>query len=495
MTNIEANKKHNFVDFIRKWNGQRMGLPTPEIHLKMAEWLERNWRDGKVRLLLMAFRSSGKSTIAGLFAAWLLYINPALRILVLAADFSLAKRMVRNVKRILERHPLTSDLKPAKLDQWAGDRFTVNRDLELRDPSMLARGITSNITGSRADVIICDDVEVPGTCSSPEKRELLRERLLEIDYVMVPGGTQIFIGTPHNYHTIYADKPRVELGEDAVFLSDFERLVIPVVDDEGVSAWPERFSIENIERIKTNSGPNKFASQMLLRPVNIAEGRLDPTALQFYDARLDYTKEINRLEINGRQMVSAHGYWDPAFGRGGDNSVFAAVFTDEDGQYWLHKLLYIELDNHSDEDEAAQQCRQVAYQAQILRLPSVAVEDNGIGKMLPGILRTALAKNNVPCSVKSVHNNRPKDLRILEAFDVVLAARVLHVHESVRDTPFLSEMQEWKPGKKHGRDDGLDAVAGALALEPMRLRSFPKRGSQKWAVGGKQHKAKTVMDD
>ncbi|HBR68280.1 MAG TPA: hypothetical protein DEA55_02770, partial [Rhodospirillaceae bacterium] len=103
----------------------------------MAAWLEKSWREKRARLLLMAFRSSGKSTIAGLFAAWLLYVNPALRILVLAADFALAKKMVRNVRRILERHPLTADLKPVKAEQWAGDRFTVSRDLELRDPSML----------------------------------------------------------------------------------------------------------------------------------------------------------------------------------------------------------------------------------------------------------------------------------------------------------------------------------------------------------------------
>lgn len=494
MSNMNI-KKHSFVDFVRRWNRERMGLGTPEIHLKMADWLERSWRGKKVRLLLMAFRSSGKSTIAGLFAAWLLYINPALRILVLAADFSLAKKMVRNVRRILERHPLTSDIKPTKAEQWASDRFTVNRDLELRDPSMLARGITSNITGSRADIIICDDVEVPNTCDSPEKRENLRDLLMETEYVMVPEGTKLFIGTPHNYNTIYADAPRHELGEDEVFLQDFERMVIPVHDEEGVSAWPERFSAENIERIKRTSGPNRFSSQMLLRPVNIADGKLDPAALQFYGGTINYIKELDRLEICGRPMVSAHGYWDPAFGRGGgDASVFAAVYTDEDGQRWLHELKYLELDNFSDEDEATQQCRQVAFQAQLLRLPVVAVETNGIGKLLPQILRREIAKKGAPCAVKEIDNRRAKDLRILEAFDVVLAAKALHVHERVRDTPFLSEMMEWKPGKKHGRDDGLDAVAGALALEPLRTKSFPVRGRQKWTIGGGQHKAKTVID-
>ena len=165
----------DFKLFIVLWN-QMQQQKTPHIHIDMANWLERSWKTGKKHLLLQAFRSSGKSTIAGLFCAWLLYRHSDLRILVLAADEILAGKMVRNVKRIIERHPLTQKMKPSNADQWASDRFTVKRNMELRDPSMLARGITSNITGSRADIIICDDVEVPNTCDSAEKREDLRER-------------------------------------------------------------------------------------------------------------------------------------------------------------------------------------------------------------------------------------------------------------------------------------------------------------------------------
>ncbi len=66
----------------------------------------------------------GKSTVVGLFCAWVLYRENSARILVMAADYALAKKMVRNVKRIVEQHPLAKHLKPAKLDQWAADQFT-----------------------------------------------------------------------------------------------------------------------------------------------------------------------------------------------------------------------------------------------------------------------------------------------------------------------------------------------------------------------------------
>ena len=493
----------DFKLFIVIWN-QRMGQATPDIHLKMADWLEFHWerRDKDVkhrRLLMMAFRSAGKSTITGLFAAWLLYRNADLRILVLAADFSLAKKMVRNVKRILEAHPLTTlgtdPARPEKPDQWASDRFTVRRMMELRDPSMLAKGITANITGSRADIVICDDVEVPNTCDTAEKRGELRSRLGEMEYVLVPGGLQLYVGTPHSYYTIYADEPRLEIGEDAAFLDGFSRLSLPVLDEHKQSVWPERYSDGAIRRMKKSAGPNKFASQMMLKPVNIANGRLNPKLLQRYDHDLEYQKELRTLFLGKTKLVSAIAFWDPAFGSAkGDNSVCAVIFTDDDGNFYLHHVAYIKTRAGEKADEATQQSEAIAAIAKDHFLPALAVETNGIGKFLPKILRNTLAKRNVPCRVQEVTQTRNKDTRILEAFDAVLAARRLFVHASVFHTPFMQEMQEWRPGINTGHDDGLDAVAGALALCPDRLPRVFGKGGHNWMKHGGTHKADTNFE-
>lgn len=477
-----------FTKFLSVWN-KIQGQSTPFVHFRIADWLEQAWHNGNRRLLLMAFRSCGKSTIVGLFAGWLLYSNPNLRIMVLAADMLLARKMVRNVKRIIERHPLTFGLKPAKLDQWGSDRFTVRRKLELRDPSMLARGITANMTGSRADVIICDDVEVPRTSETADKRIELRERLSEIDFVLTPGGIQLYAGTPHSWFTIYAKEPRTEIGETQPFLDGFSRLTVPVVEN-GVSAWPDRFALEEIDSIRRRSGPNRFSSQMLLQPVNIAEGRLDPSLMVRYSDPLHMSDELNGLYIGDRRMVSATAWWDPAFGRG-DSSVLATVFTDEDGVRYLHDLLYMRRGELPEEvDEARRQSRLVVKRAKKFYLPLIALETNGLGQFLPGILRHELASARAGCAVLERTSRQAKDMRILEAFDVVLAARMLHVHDSVYKTPFLTEMQEWRPGAK-GHDDGLDAVAGALGLEPVRLKRL-NNGTRRpdWRGGG-QHEADT----
>ncbi|MCB1531724.1 MAG: phage terminase large subunit [Alphaproteobacteria bacterium] len=482
----------DFKLFLSLWN-QRQGQSTPDIHFRIANWLEHAWISGDKNLLLMAFRSSGKSTLVGLFAAWILYRNSDLRILVLAADVALAKKMVRTVKRLIERHPLTAHMKPDKPDQWASDRFSVKRMMERRDPSMMAAGVTSNITGSRADIIICDDVEVPNTCDTAEKREALRERLAELSYVGEDqSALQLYVGTPHSYYTIYARGPRVEVGEDKAFLHGYKRLEIPLLDERGESIWPERFGAAMIEQMKRQSGPNKFNSQMMLRPVNIAQGRLDPALLRIYDHELDYTKELNMLFLGQTKLVCASAWWDPAFGAAsGDRSVLAIVYSDEEGRCYLHSVNYIKISGADETDEATQQCREIVRLAKQHYLPSLTVEINGIGKFLPSILRNEMARTHVPCRVQEVANTRPKDIRILEAFDAVMAARRLYIHRAVSRGAFMTEMQEWRPGTSRGHDDGLDAVAGALSLQPVRLKRIYGAGGHSWMGAAQNHKAKT----
>ncbi len=481
----------DFRLFLVLWN-QQQNYKTPLLHLKIASWLENRWAIGDKRLLLMAFRSAGKSTLVGIFAAWLLYRDPNLRILVLAADLTLAKKMVRNVKRIIERHPLTSVLRPKNADQWASDRFTITRDLELRDPSMIAKGISANITGSRADIVICDDVEVPNTCDSAEKRQNLRERLAEISYVLTAGGTQLYVGTPHDYYSIYADVARHEIGEERPYLDGFTRFTLPILDSEGQSVWPERYTLSDIEQIKTATGPNKFASQMMLKFVNIMEGHLNPDLLQIYNEDLIYDKTLNTLFLGMRKMVGVSAWWDPAFGKaGGDNSVLAIVFSDDDGNYYLHHLEYIRLDEHSEMDEASQQAYIVSEILKRLYVPSIAIEMNGIGRFLPNILRNILVKEHCPARVYECHSNKPKAIRIIEGLDALMAAKRLYVQESVQKTPFFMEMREWRPKTSKGHDDGLDAVAGALSQHPDRLERVYSQGQHRWMRGGKPQMAQS----
>jgi len=480
--------------FAVMWN-QLQNQKTPTVHLTILRWLENAWNDGETQLLLMAFRACGKSTLVGVFAAWLIHQNPNLRILIMAADDALARKMVRNVRRILERHPLTSGLIPKIADQWASDRFTVVRAMEFRDPTVMARGLISNITGARADIIIYDDVEVPNTSSTQEARAELRHRLDESRFILTPQGLQLFVGTPHCYDTIYAmDNEDQNTDQNDAYLDGFHGLKIPIYNDDGDSVWPDRFPVNDIESLKRQVGPNKFLSQMMLRPVNIAQGRLNPQLLQYYNDDLDY-KEIARkpvLYIGGKRIYSCSAWWDPAFGSAtGDASVLAIVFTDEGGKHYIHHLHYIRVSDAEEDDEATQQCKIIAALLKRFYVSCVTVETNGIGKFLPAILRREVRTSGHYASVVEYHSSTSKSQKILEGFDAVMAAKNLYVHRDVLATPFLNEMREWRPMSSNTRDDGLDAVASALLQEPIRIAGGKSKGTRKnWSPSAQIFKAK-----
>ncbi len=471
----------NLTDFLIIWN-KLQRLDTPELHLDISRWLEEGWINGDQRLLLMVFRDAGKSTLIGLFVAWLLCGNPNLRILILSADQSLANKMSRNVRRIIELHPATRHLVPHHTDLWTTHQFTVRRNRDHRDPSVLARGLTGNFTGTRADVVICDDVEVPRTCNTPSSRSFLRQRLTEISFVLVPSGQQIYIGTPHSYYSIYADRPRTEVGEERAFLDGFKRLCIPLMNDAGKSAWPERFPAAAIDALRREAGPQRFRSQMLLQPTPAKAARLDPDRLVFYSERLRATAANHEttLWIGDTPMVSSVCWWDPAYGRPGrgDRSAIALIMVDRLGRYWLHALRYLQfsMERLDEVDEATQLVRQAIAFAASFHQSRLFIETNGIGRFLPGLVRRELRSGRCEMTLVERHTARGKAERIMQALDPVLAAGHLLVQQSVAESGFIEEMREWAP-ESLCRDDGLDAVSGAILEQPATV------GSRRFASG------------
>lgn len=477
-----------FVPFVHAWNAMQ-GRSTPPLHTRVARWLEGAQTGKDRRHLLMLFRDAGKSTLVGLYCAWLLSRDPNLRLLVLSAESGLATKMTRNVRRVIEQHPTTRHLLPRRKEEWASDQLTVRRARTQRDPSLLARGIGGNITGSRADMVICDDVEVPNNVSTARKRDELRERLREVGFVLVPGGTELFIGTPHSRSSIYAAGDARSAGDAPPFLGDHRRILLPVVDEAGHSLWPEHFGIGEIDALRRDAGPARFRSQMLVVPTALADMRLDPERLVRYEEQLTLhdTGSEPILTIGGRRMVGTSCWWDPALARPrrGDASVVAAVFTDDAGGYWLHGIRYLDGEPDGGRDDlAGHLCRQVVKFLAEFQQPSITIETNGLGRFLPALLRRALAEAKLGVAVKEHVNTMRKAWRILDALDPLLAARALHAHASIWETPLIGEMRAWLPGANTG-DDGLDALSGCIMTPPVRLGSVSMaRIRSGWRSGG-----------
>jgi hypothetical protein len=293
--------------------------------------------------------------------------------------------------------------------------------------------------------------------------------LAETEFVLTPGGTVLYVGTPHCADTLYLPP-----GQEGAWLVGYRRLVVPLLDADGESAWPERFAAADIDALRARVGPLRFARQMLLQPVAEAAARLDPALVVRYAEEPEYREAGGRgqLSLMGRRLVSGGGFWDPAYGRpgSGDASVLAATYADGEGNHYLHRLAYLTHDPDSPVDPATQQCRTVAALARELLLPAVRVETNGIGRFLPALLKREMAKAGAPCAVVEHNSRQSKTLRILGALEPALAARRLHAHEAVFRTSFPAEMAAWRPDAPGaGRDDALDALAGCLLAEPVRL--------------------------
>ena len=492
-----------------RWNAE-CGRGTPRHHKRIAEWLDRMIREDRSRLLLTAFRGAGKSTVIGLFCAWLLTLRPETRILTLSADEALARRMLRSARKAIEQHPDSERVRPERPDQWSALRFSVAGAPPGRDPSMLAAGLDSNITGARADVVICDDVEVPKTCATRALRDKLRERLGELEFVLAPGGIQLYAGTPHAWDSIYgaghsdtAEDDAAEGGaaepERGGFLAGYERLDLPVMDEAGKPLWPEKFGRAHIETLRQRAGPVRFASQMMLQPADAEETRLDIGLIRPYEAELDLRVANGEqiLLLGGRKVRSATCWWDPAYGGAArrDASAIACVFTDVDGRHYIHDVQYLRTDApRGGVDEATAQCRQVAEFARRNLLTAVTVEKNGIGMFLTGVLKSVLRESGIV--VHQRHHHEHKAARILKAFDARLAAGALHAHRNVLAGPFGEEIQSWRPveGRRNGRDDALDAVAGCLEAEPTPIRKTAPYRPPPYAWRGTARMHRVVME-
>ena len=461
------------IDFVWIWNHQ-LNLNLPRHHKAICRFLERIWNHDK-RGLLMAFRACGKSTLVGLFCVWLFRHNPELQILIVSADHSLAKKMTQHIKRIVELHPLCKDMKPLHPEEWASDCLSVQRKSTGRDPSVLARGLNANLTGCRADVIICDDVEVPKTCDTGPKRQELKRKLEELEYVLTPKGALIYIGTPHTQDTLYNTQDG--------FLKNWPLLRIPILNQKGESNWPEKYPVDKIMLMKSRTGKTKFQSQMMLKAVKPNEARLDVRRLLFYTDELNYheANDSATLKIGNIPMVSVSCWWDPAFGSAkGDHSVVACVFSDANGHYYLHRVKMLKVPPQTE--AAGYQCREVVNFIRENHLPAIHLETNGIGKFLPALLRQELNRAKLGCAVIEEIARTRKQNRILSAFEVPLMNGALSVHTSVKKTTFVDELQDFNPFAPKGHDDVLDSVAGCLLAEPVRLKrnAFVRLNRPKW---------------
>lgn len=183
-----------------------LGFGVTDIQADIAGYIEH----GPEYLMVQAQRSQAKTTIAAAYCVWSLIHNPKLRVLIISAGGSQASDISTLIVRIIMTMDVLACLRP---DKTAGDRssteaFDVHHSLKglEKSPSVKCMGITANMQGNRADLLLADDIE----SAKNSQTAVMRAQLLHLtkDFTsIVQKGRIIWLGTPQTGESIYNSLP------------------------------------------------------------------------------------------------------------------------------------------------------------------------------------------------------------------------------------------------------------------------------------------------
>ena len=221
---VEALRSHYvlFTDFLYDCMTELMGFKCSELQLDMGDFLQFGTAlddahriaiingDQKplAKVMLQAQRSQAKSTIVAMFAVWQLIHDCKHRILIISAGSDVATEIANWVIQIIMNWDILACMRP---DRQHGDRasskaFDVNWQLKgaEKSPSIACIGITANMQGRRADLLIPDDIESSKNGMTETQRAALEH--LSKDFTSIcQNGRIVYLGTPQTVDSIYGN--------------------------------------------------------------------------------------------------------------------------------------------------------------------------------------------------------------------------------------------------------------------------------------------------
>lgn len=465
-------------------------------------------QDGPRRRMVKAFRGVGKSWLTAAYVLWRLFRNPEERILVVSASKERADAFSVFVRRLIEEVPWLRHLKPRPGQRDSVVSFDVGPASAHQAPSVKSVGITGQLAGSRATIIVADDVETPSNSLTQLMRDRLSEMVKEFDAVLVPDGEIIYLGTDQTEESLYKRLP--ERGytvrvwparfPKAAKVADYGDSLAPVIHElrESSSEWaptdPERFDNEDLLEREASYGRAGFALQFMLDPslsdqeryplkirdliVTALTPEEGPLRLAWGAGRDNIIEDLQAVGLVGDRWhaplkrstiewapyTAGVMYVDPS-GRGSDETGYAVVKH-------LHGKLYLTraggLSGGYDETTLETICR-IAKEQQ-LRL--VQVEPNFGDGMFRQLLQPVMQRIHPGCAVEDAEWSKgQKEVRIIDTLEPVLMQHKLIVCRSVieadlnakRDNQLfyqLTRLTRERGSLRH--DDRVEALAGAV---------------------------------
>jgi predicted phage terminase large subunit-like protein len=275
-------------------DGAGRPLRQAPVHRDVQDFL------GRHRLALVELpRDHGKSVQACARILWELGHAPGLRVVLACASESLAAQRGRFLRDAVAGNPrlrlVFPGLRPAR--PWRADGFTVVRPAEVIGPSVAALGVGAASTGSRADLLVCDDVVDVKALRSRAERERVKaffhENLMNL---LEPDGRFWGLCTP--WH-------RDDLNSTLKANPAYALFRRPVGDDlEPV--WPERWPRERLEARRQEIGSAAFARAYRLVCVPDEEVPIRAAWVRFWTEPVP----LERVVLSVDPAVSQHAAAD-----------------------------------------------------------------------------------------------------------------------------------------------------------------------------------------
>ncbi|MBC8297806.1 MAG: phage terminase large subunit [Pelagibacterales bacterium] len=521
----------NFKNFLYLcWKFLNLPEPTP-IQYDIADYLQSNER----RLVIEAFRGVGKSWITSAFVCHQLLLNPQRNILVVSASKNRADDFSTFTQRLINEMPILQHLIPRDYQRHSKISFDVAPALASHAPSVKSMGITGQLTGSRADLIIADDVESANNSQTQLMRDRLSETVKEFDAIIKPDvGRIIFLGTPQTEMSLYntleergfktkiwtALYPTKE--QTIGYGSKLSKIISNITDKEGKPTDPQRFDdVDLLERLSsygrsgfnlqfmldtTMSDSNRYP--LKLNDLIVASGCTTwdkaPAQIQWASGTQQLKgidPEIPNVGLKGDYYVAplhlSDEYApfegvamsiDPA-GRGEDKTAYAVLKM-------LHGVLYLTDIGALDGGYSDTTLEELSSIAKRNKVNNVVIESNFGDGMATALLKPVMAKIH-PCQIEEVRHNIQKEKRIIDTLEPIMNGHRLVVDENTIKEDFklepnhqlfrqLTRITRDRGALRH--DDQIDALAIAANY-------WVERMDRDQTLSYQQHKDELINKD
>jgi len=502
--------KSDFKMFLQAlW--QQLDLPSPtRAQYAIADYLQ----NGPKRLQIQAFRGVGKSWITGAFVLWTLFNDAEKKIMIISASKERADNMSIFLQKLIIETPWLAHLRPKSDDsRWSRISFDVNCSPH-QAPSVKSVGITGQLTGSRADLMILDDIEVPGNSMTEMMREKLLQLCTEAESILTPKKDSriMYLGTPQTTFTIYrklaernyrpfvwpARYPRKDK------LSQYEGLLSPQIVEDiemGAEEWaptdPDRFSSDDLVEREAAMGRSNFMLQFQLDttlsdaekfPLKFSDlviASVNPTqapdAVVWCSDPRNCLKDLPTVGLPGDYFYSPmqlQGDWSPyteticsvdPSGRGSDETA-ATYISQKNGFLYVHEVRAYR-DGYSDSTllDILRGCKRY-------NVTKLLIETNFGDGIVAELFKKHLQQTKQTIDVEEVRANVRKEDRIIDALEPIMNQHKLIVDRGVVEWDYssnkdaapeerllymlfyqMSRMCREKGAVKH--DDRLDSLA------------------------------------